>query len=91
MKDHRYYTGEEIHIGDRVTFGGCAATILFVVDLDEFPASEPAEGRDWWRTEYGSGFMIHQNDGADIFLAEADEDLLFVSHSGPPIGVARAI
>lgn len=84
MKDQRYYTGEEIHIGDRVAYGGCASTIVFVVDRDEFPASEPLESREWWRAEYASGFMIHQDAGADIFLDEADEDLLFISHSEPP-------
>jgi hypothetical protein len=83
MKDQRYYTGEEIHLGDRVTFGGCASTIVFVVDRDEFPNSETAEARDWWRTEHGSGFMVHQDAGADIFLDEADEDLLYVSRAAP--------
>lgn len=81
MKDQRYHSGEEVHLGDRVTFGGCPSTITFVIDRDEFPDSESPESRAWWRSEHRTGFMIHQDDGADIFLDEADEDLLFVSRS----------
>ncbi len=87
MKDQRYYTGEEIHIGDRVTFGGCPSTIVLVVDRDEFPPSESYASRTWWRTAHGSGFLIRQENGADIFLDGPDEDLLFLdranSTSGP--------
>lgn len=54
----------------------------FVVDRDEFPTSESQESREWWIKEYGSGFMIHQNDGTDIFLNKADKDLLFISRAG---------
>jgi len=82
MKHQVYYTGEEIHIGDRVTFAGCPATILLVVDREEFPAGESEESRDWWRFEQGSGFLLKQDGGADIFMDEADEDLFFISRSG---------
>lgn len=69
-------------MGDRVTFSGCPATILLVVDRDEFPAAESEASRDWWRLEHGTGFLLNQDGGADIFLDEADEDLILVSRSG---------
>lgn len=79
--DQRYYSGEEIHVGDRVEFSGCPATILLVIDRDEWPSDESLESRDWWRTEYQSGFLLVQDAGARIFLPEAGEDLIFVSHA----------
>jgi hypothetical protein len=86
VKNQIYYTGEEIHVGDRVTFAGCPATILLVLDRDEFPAAESEASRDWWRVEHGTGFLLNQDGGANIFMDEADEDLILVSRSGasPP-------
>ena len=84
MKDQRYYTGEEIHIGDRVIFCGCASTIMLVIDRSEFPPESDADSRAWWRAEYGSGFWLRQDAGADIILPEADEDLFFISRSKQP-------
>ena len=73
-------------MGDRVTFSGCPATILLVVDREEFPAAESEASHDWWRTEHGTGFLLNQDGGAGIFLDEANEDLILVSRSGasPP-------
>jgi hypothetical protein len=79
--DQRYYSGEEIHIGDRVEYGGCQATIMLVVDRDEWPDDETLESRVWWRQEHGSGSLLLQGAGARIFLPKADEDLAFVSHA----------
>ncbi len=81
MTDQRYYTGEEIHIGDRVVFCGSESSIVFVLDRAEFPPTMSPEARAWFYSENESGFMIHQDAGADIFLYQADEDLFFVSRS----------
>jgi hypothetical protein len=80
----RYLSGEEIHIGDRVQYGQCFATILLVVDREEWPAGETEEGRQYWRTEWKSGFLLKQDPGARLFLPEADEDLTFVSRGPAP-------
>ncbi len=82
--DQRYLSGEEIHIGDRVRYGRCSATILLVVDREEWPVRETEESRVYWRTEHKSGFLLKQDPGARIFLPEADEDLTFVSRGPVP-------
>jgi len=79
--DQQYYSGEEIHMGDRVMFCGCPATVVFVIDRDEWPDDQSEESRDWERKENGSGFLLRQENGARIFLPEADEDLFFVSRA----------
>jgi hypothetical protein len=79
--EQRYYSGEEIHIGDRVEFCGCPASITLVIDREEWPTSEGADSRAWWRAEHRSGFVVRQDAGAEIILPEADEDLIFVSRA----------
>jgi hypothetical protein len=81
MIDQRYQSGEEIHIGDRVQYAGFPATISLVIDRDEWPDEESAESRAWWRSEHRSGFLLAQHTMGRVFLPEADEDLIFVSHA----------
>lgn len=88
MKDQRHCTGEEVHRGDRFVYAGKPATIVLVVDREEFPADEPEESREWWRAEEGSRFLMRQDDRTHFFLDEADEDLVFVS--GTPAGAGGA-
>jgi hypothetical protein len=49
----RYQTGEEIHRGDRVTYGGNAGVIELVV---EALTGEPEE--DWLFETKGAGIMV---------------------------------
>ena len=77
-----YLSGEEIHIGDRVEYAGSPATILLVIDREEWPANQPVESRDWWRAEHKSGFLLSAY--GRLFLSEADEDLTFVSRGAAP-------
>ena len=80
MEQH-YYSGEEIHIGDRVEFCGCPGVIILVIDREEWPDDQSLESRAWFRAEYGSGFVIRQDAGAEIVVDGADEDLFFVSRA----------
>jgi hypothetical protein len=79
--DQRYLSGEDIHIGDRVEYGGRPSTIVFVVDIDQWPDNESMERRAWWRAEHGSGFLLLQDVGERIFFPKADEHLVFVSRA----------
>ena len=81
MIDHRYQTGEEIHIGDRVQYAGLPAKIILVIDRDEWPEEESLESRTWWRSEHRSGFLLEQDAMGRVFLPKADEDLILVSHA----------
>ena len=83
--EQRYCSGEEIHIGDHVEYGGLPATVAFVIDREEWPADENAESRAWWRAEHHSGFMLILSTGARLFFPDADEDLDFVSRAANDI------
>jgi hypothetical protein len=82
--DQRYHSGEEIHIGDRVRYAGCLATIMFVIDREEWPIAESEDSRLWWRSEHKSGFLLTQDGGGRVFLPDADEDLTFTSRGEAP-------
>ena len=71
MKDQRYYTGEDIHIGDQVTYGRSPGTIVFVIDRSEYSPEFPAE--HW--SHYATGFMIQCDSMGLVMLQEPDEDL----------------
>jgi len=45
VKNQNYYTGGEIHVGDRVVLAGCPATILLFIDRDEFPSDDSEANR----------------------------------------------
>ena len=68
-------------MGDRVQFCGCPATVVFVIDRDEWPDDQSEESRAWNREQSATGFLFLQDAGARIFLPEADEDLFFVSRA----------
>lgn len=70
-----YPTGEEVHAGDRVAYGGKEATVAFVSDGDsgEFlPGYEDYSG-------YERGIMLCDDDSALTFLHEGDEQLELVA------------
>jgi hypothetical protein len=79
MKEQRYYSGEEIHIGDRVTYGGTPGVILFVIDRGEFSPEFPAEHWSGCRT----GFMIRSKSMGLVMLDRSDEVLEFISRAAP--------
>ena len=66
--DQRYSTGQEIHVGDRITYNKQRGRIVFVADRGEY-----AEGYEW--KDRSSGFMVEFDNGARLFLEAADEKL----------------
>lgn len=80
-RTHRYWSGEEIKPGDRITYGGMPGTVEFVVIDGAFdPASEAETG---WPTD--DSFMINVPNAFGLILlwdGEEEEDLNFVSR-GP--------
>lgn len=73
-----YLSGEEIRIGDRILFAGESAEIVFVIGRDEFEG-DFAKQRDWFKSEYGRGFMLTCQSMGLTMQEEADEDIAFVS------------
>ena len=77
----RYYvSGEEIHAGDRVRYGGVYGRIVFVLGFDEF-LPDFAPHKSWYSEELGRGFMFEQDGGGLVFSYEGDEDLDFISRA----------
>jgi hypothetical protein len=75
----RYQTGEEIHRGDRVKYGGNAGVIELVV---EALTGEPEE--DWLLETNGAGIMVAEPKVfGRVYLRDPheDEDLLFVDRA----------
>lgn len=77
----RYHTGEEIHLGDRVTFAGSPSTIELVVARK---TGDPAD--DWHFEKNGAGVMVAESEPklfGRVYLPspENEEDLLFVSRA----------
>ena len=75
----RYRTGEEIHPGDRVTYGGNAGVIELVV---EALTGEPEE--DWLFETLGAGIMVAEPKVfGRVYLhdPQEEEDLLFVERA----------
>ena len=77
MKDQRYYTGEEIHIGDQISYARSPGTIIFVIDRGEYSTGFHAE--HW--AHYATGFMIQCDSMGCVMLQKADEDLEFFHHA----------
>jgi hypothetical protein len=77
----RYWSGEEVKAGDRITYGGVPGTVQFVVIDGAFdPVSESGQG---WPTD--DGVMINVPNAFGLILlsdVEEEEDLYFVSR-GP--------
>ena len=75
----RYHTGEEIHRGDRVTYGGNAGVIELVVEV---LTGEPEE--DWLLETNGAGIMVAEPKVfGRVYLHDPhdEEDLLFVARA----------
>jgi hypothetical protein len=73
----QYITGEEIHAGDRVQYGGEYATVVFVSDgeTEQFaPGYEDYTGSE-------RGIMLCDDDGGTKFIGEPNEMLSFVDRS----------
>jgi hypothetical protein len=69
-----YFSGEDVHAGDRVQYRGTFATVVFVSDgeSEEFaPGYEEYTGSD-------RGVMICDDDGTTSFIGEPDEQLAFI-------------
>ncbi len=76
-----YLTGDEVHIGDRVSYKGVTGTVVFVTDGDE---GEFAPGYEDY-LGHEAGLMISDDDGDLTFLPEPPEDLEFVRRKGGPV------
>jgi hypothetical protein len=69
-----YFTGEEVHAGDRVQYRGSYATVVFVSngDTEEFaPGYEDYTGSE-------RGILICDDDGQTTVVSELDEQLTFM-------------
>ena len=79
MKLFRYQSGEEVRVGDKITFHGEPGEVEFVVTEK---TGDPA--MDWYIQEYpGGGIMIKAKNFGSTFMTETDEeeDLILVSRS----------
>lgn len=76
--DTHYISGEEIHVGDRVLFGGHPATVVAVIARGEYEHGFVAE--DW--SSYDRGFLMRTDDGQLYMYDYADEDVELVARSG---------
>jgi hypothetical protein len=75
----RYQTREEIHPGDRVTYGGNAGMVELVVEAS---TGKPEE--DWLFETNGAGIMVAEPKVfGRVYLHEPhdEEDLLFVARA----------
>jgi hypothetical protein len=75
----RYQTDEEIHPGDRVTYGGNAGTVELVVEALTGKSEE-----DWFFETNGAGIMVAEPQMfGRVYLHDPheDEDLLFVARA----------
>jgi hypothetical protein len=75
----RYQTGEEIHPGDRVTYGGNAGTVELVVEALTGKSEE-----NWLFETNGAGIMVAEPKMfGRVYLhdPQEDEDLLFVART----------
>ena len=77
----KYWSGEEIRLGDRVTYGGTEGTIELVV---EGPSGDPE--KDWHFENNGAGLMLAEPRvfGRVYLTAPHDEGLVFVARGGAP-------
>jgi len=73
--DQRYNSGDEIHLGDRVSYNGQPGHIVFVIDRGEFSTEFPAHH---WQS-YATGFMIKFDNGALLKKDHADDHLEKIS------------
>jgi RHS repeat-associated protein len=78
--DSHYIDGSEIHIGDRVRFGGHPATVVVVIGRGEYAPGFLAD--DW--TDYERGFLIRTEDRQLYMHDYADEDIEFVARGDVP-------
>ncbi len=72
-----YFSGEEVHAGDRVQHNGNYATVVFVSngEAEEFqPGFEDYTGSD-------RGVVIADDDGGTTTLGEPDEHLTFMDRA----------
>jgi hypothetical protein len=79
MRSFRYYSGEEVRKGDRITYHGESGEVEFLVTDKTGDAT-----MDWYiENSPEGGFMIRANNFGNVFLtdSETDEDLLFVARA----------
>jgi len=75
-----YLSGDEVHEGDRVSYKGTMATVVFVTD------GETGEFAPGYEDYYGHdpGVMISDDDGELTFLPEPGEDVQLLRRKGAP-------
>jgi hypothetical protein len=69
-----YFSGEDVHAGDRVQYRGTFASVVFVSngESEEFaPGYEEYTGSE-------RGIMICDDDGSTSFISDPDEQLAFI-------------
>lgn len=70
-----YQSGEDIRVGDRVTYGGESAEVEFIAD----PSTDPT---NWYVTEHGGGVMVSAFGHVFLHDTEDEEDLILVGRQG---------
>jgi hypothetical protein len=65
-----YRSGERIEAGDQISWHGSEGVVVFVV------AELPAD--DWYRREFGQGFMLDVQGVGQVLELESGEDLVFL-------------
>jgi hypothetical protein len=73
----QYFSGEEIHAGDRVQYRGEYARVVFVSSGETYECAPGYE--DYLGTE--NGVTICNDDGAVSFIGYPDEMLAFIDRN----------
>lgn len=71
-----YHSGEQIHVGDRVSLAGAPGHVVFI--LGQTPPEQWHSLQEWLCQEHGQGFMLDVQGYGFLFKEESDEDLDFV-------------
>jgi hypothetical protein len=72
----RYFTGGAVQLGDRVSFRGQYATVVFISNGEQ---EECMSGYEDYRG-YDAGVVICDDDGETTFVREGDEALQVLHH-----------
>lgn len=81
MEPPRYNDGNRIQTGDRVTWAGRPAIVVFVIETRSYSPAFPEA--DW--SYLGSGFMLDVEGVGLVHEQESDEDLVLVAPALRPV------
>ncbi len=67
----------KLQLGDRILWGGSKGRVEFVVGSGDLPP-EWASSEEWFREEFGRGFMLNTERAGLVFECDT-EDLAFLA------------